>query len=238
VETETDHEGWLTAGGSPETQCNAEIVQIWHTGDAGATWQSLGTNGVSDTQCKGELSFVDSSHGFLDAFDPNRPPVIYRTTDGGKTWVAGKPLSDPPGYTSQGAGFTLQPGRVNAFGGTLLVGAAAPNVGATTTYVFRSTDGGATWSYLATAKEPNNNVAFVTASRWIQVISPTGSFETTNAGASWHAFRSDYSQAAPTAPDVVFADSRVGYATVRGSIVRTLDGGLHWDWTAVKTPGV
>ena len=36
-------------------------------------------------------------------------------------------------------------------------------------------------------------------------------------------------------PEVVFADSLVGYATVRGGISRTVDGGLHW--TDVHTPG-
>ena len=65
----------------------------------GATWESLGTKGVSDRQCKGELSFVDSNRGFLDGFDPNNRPVIYHTTDGGRTWAAGKPLPDPPGLT-------------------------------------------------------------------------------------------------------------------------------------------
>jgi hypothetical protein len=33
----------------------------------------------------------------------------------------------------------------------------------------------------------------------------------------------------------VFADDQVGYATVRGQIQLTLDGGLHW--TEIKTPG-
>jgi photosystem II stability/assembly factor-like uncharacterized protein len=33
----------------------------------------------------------------------------------------------------------------------------------------------------------------------------------------------------------VFGDANVGYATVRGSIQRTTDGGAHW--TAIKTPG-
>ena len=93
----SDLEGWLATGGSPETQCNAEVIGIWHTTDGGKTWESLGTKGVSDSQCKGNPSFVDSNRGFLDAFDPNRAPVIYHTIDGGRSWVAGKPLSDPPG---------------------------------------------------------------------------------------------------------------------------------------------
>jgi photosystem II stability/assembly factor-like uncharacterized protein len=231
----SDQEGWLTTGGSPETQCNAEVVGIFHTTDAGATWESLGTNGVSDRQCKGELSFVDSNSGFLDAFDPNNKPVIYHTVDGGRTWVAGKPLPDPPGFRSQGGGFTLQPGRVSAFGSILLVSASMHNSGGDVNFVFRSIDGGVNWTYLASAKDPNNNVDFVTASRWLQLIGPGQSVETTDAGASWHRYASAYSQAAPIAADFVFGDSLVGYGTVRGEITRTVDGGLHW--VQVKSPG-
>ena len=231
----SDQEGWLSTGGSPETQCNAEVVQIWHTTDAGATWQALGTKGVSDSQCKGELSFVDANRGFLDGFDPNRAPVIYHSTDGGRSWVAGKPLPDPPGFSSQGGGFTLQPGLVRAFGSTLLVSASMNNSAGNVNFVFRSTDGGTTWTYMASAKDPNNEVDFVTATRWLELIAPGQSVETTEAGASWHRYASDYSQAAPLAADFVFADSQVGYGTVRGEISRTVDGGLHW--VQVKPPG-
>jgi len=59
--------------------------------------------------------------------------------------------------------------------------------------------------------------------------------ETTDGGTTWHAFTTDYSQAAPIAPDIVFGDPLVGYATVRGAIQRTVDGGAHW--TTIKTPG-
>lgn len=231
----SDLEGWLNTGGSPETQCNAEVVQIWHTTDAGRTWRSLGTNGVSDRQCKGELSFVDANRGFLDGFDSLHAPVIYHTSDGGQTWAASKPLPDPPGFKSEGGGFTLQPGRVSAFGPTLLVAASMNNSAGNVEYVFRSTDDGATWRYLATAKEPNNQVDFVSASRWIELIAPGQSVETTDAGASWHGYASDYSQAAPIAADFVFAGSQVGYGTVRGEISRTVDGGLHW--VQIKSPG-
>jgi photosystem II stability/assembly factor-like uncharacterized protein len=59
--------------------------------------------------------------------------------------------------------------------------------------------------------------------------------ETTDAGKTWHPYPADYTQAAGVAPDVVFADPLVGYATVRGGITRTVDGGSHW--TAIETPG-
>jgi photosystem II stability/assembly factor-like uncharacterized protein len=78
-------------------------------------------------------------------------------------------------------------------------------------------------------------VAFVTADRWIELGPPQDQMETLDAGASWGAFTTDYTQAAPVSPVVTFADASVGYATVRGSIQRTVDGGARW--TQLRTPG-
>lgn len=231
----SDREGWFTTVGSPETQCNAQMVGIWHTTDAGTTWRALGSKGIADSQCKAGLSFVDPNRGFLGTWDDNSAPLIYRTTDGGRTWTASRPLPDPPGFKTVGAGVTLHAGLVRAFGSALLVTATGQQSGGNVKYVFRSTDGGASWSYLATSPTQDGTLALVTASRWIQLIGPGQSMETTDAGASWHRYSSDYSQAAPIAADFVFGDSLVGYATVRGGITRTADGGLHW--ASIKTPG-
>jgi photosystem II stability/assembly factor-like uncharacterized protein len=225
-----EREGWLSLAGSPATQCQAQQTTIWHTADAGATWQSLGASGIADNQCKIGLSFVDASHGFIAASDPNHAPIVYRTADGGRTWSPSAPLRDPPGFASNPGGVSLQPGRVHAFGATLLVTARYAS-----TDVYRSTDGGATWAYLATAPLPASTVAFVSASRWLQLIVPTESRETTDAGASWHPYLTDYSQAAPIAPAIEFGSEQVGYATVRGGIKRTQDRGAHW--VTLRTPG-
>jgi photosystem II stability/assembly factor-like uncharacterized protein len=151
----------------------------------------------------------------------------------------GRPASNPmPALAAVAAVVlacaTLQARIVRAFGSTLLVSAWQQS-GAGSLHVFRSTDGGATWAHLASAPEQDGNVDFVTASRWLKLIGPGQSTETTDAGASWHPYPSDYSQAAPIAADFVFGDSLVGYATVRGGISRTVDGGLHW--TDLHTPG-
>ena len=230
-----DREGWLIETGSPATQCEGEAASIWHTADAGTTWEHLGSNGISLAQCKRDLSFVDSLHGFLSAWDDNHAPVIYRTADGGLTWSASSPLPDPPGWTTQGAGVTLQAGPVRDIGALLLVPAFGYQSGASVQYVFQSHDGGATWTYVGSATKGAGAFAIVTPSRWIELLVSPDSLETTDSGATWHRFASDYSQAAGVAPVVIFAGPDVGYATVRGGIQLTTDGGLHW--TYLTTPG-
>ena len=234
----SDAEGWVIRNGSVVAQidpCAIEPTAVWHTTDAGRTWQLLPSKGIPTSGCKSGLTFVDSSRGFLDAWDPNRAAVIYRTTDGGQTWTASQHLPYPPSFKTVCVACGLaEAGTVRAFGSTLLVAAWQPS-DPSTQYVFRSIDGGATWTYEASPPRQGGNVDFVTATRWLELIGPGQSKETINAGATWHAFASDYSQAAPVAADFVFADSQVGYGTVRGEITRTVNGGLHW--VQIKSPG-
>jgi photosystem II stability/assembly factor-like uncharacterized protein len=56
--------------------------------------------------------------------------------------------------------------------------------------------------------------------------------QTSDAGKTWQAFASGYPTAA-MAGQVSFASEIVGYATNRGVVYRTIDGGAHW--SAIKT---
>jgi photosystem II stability/assembly factor-like uncharacterized protein len=228
-----DRDGLLLVAGSAATQCQVQSAAVWHTGDGAGSWQKLSPSGIADAQCKRGLGSADATHAFFAACDPNSAPVIYRTADGGEIWTASRPLPDPPGFTTRGAGVVLLPGRVRAFGSVLLVDAEGG--GQQMRYVLRSTDGGATWAYASTTPSYQGALGFVSASRWIQISLPDQSKETTDGGASWHDYVTDYSQAAPVAPVIVFGDASVGYATVRGTIQRTTGGGAHW--TTIKTPG-
>ena len=226
-----DREGWESVVGSPATGCQAQLVTIWHTADAGSTWQQLAANGLAFSQCKGALQFADRSTGHLAASDRDHPPAIYFTVTGGLSWASSRPLPDPPGFRTSPGGSALVPGGIRAFGAALLADVA----GQSTHYTYRSSDGGATWSYASTAPDQGGAIAFVTATRWLQIGFPGASKETTDGGATWHAFTTDYQQAAPIAPAITFGDAQVGYATVRGGIQRTIDGGAHW--SPIRTPG-
>ena len=74
----------------------ADVSYIYHTSDGGRHWQRtiLHTNGYM----VGSLTFSDPLHGWLLTFhesaihvvtgpEPVDPPDLYRTTDGGKTWL-------------------------------------------------------------------------------------------------------------------------------------------------------
>jgi hypothetical protein len=100
--------------------------------------------------------------------------------------------------------------------------------------MFRSTDNGATWSWLM--KIPSRYIAMVSESRWLQLIWPGQSMESINSGQQWHPYASDFSSDTPVGgPQIVFADTQVGYAEGRGALQRTVDGGAQW--VRIPTPG-
>jgi photosystem II stability/assembly factor-like uncharacterized protein len=217
----------LNTGNS--TDCGTQTVELGRTVDGAATWQRVTARGIADAMCKRGLTSVDATHAFFTASKPGTNPLVYRTADGGANWTASAPLPTPPNMA--GSSITIT-GRPRGFGSVVLVDGGG---GQQTKDVFRSTDGGATFTYASTVPTFEGSVAYVTATRWLQIAPPSSSMETTDGGATWHPYTTDYSQAAPIAPDIVFGDAQAGYATVRGSIQRTVDGGAHW--IAIKTPG-
>ena len=233
-------QGWSVHRRANETDCSGAGVDVWHTTDGGGNWEPIAPvqwtmpkdAGIGYAQCKDGLSFIKAALGFLGASDPDHRPTIYRTLDGGKTWL-GSTLSDPPDFKTS-PGFALRVGRVKLLGNTLYVVASGLQGGDSRQYMFRSTDGGATWSWLI--KIPSPYIAMVTESRWLQLVVPGMSMESINSGQQWHPYESDFNTTTPVGgPQVVFADSQVGYAEGRGVLQRTVDGGLHW--TRIATPG-
>ena len=222
-----DHEGWLVDPGSPSAQCEASPAAVWHTSDAGATWQQLKATGIGADQCKSYIWFADSKRGFLAGWDATHPATIYRTSDGGSTWSATKLVPDPPNYQSPQGGAGYQVSWIKLFGSTFYLGALG------TPYVYRSTDGGASWKWFTKVGSPG--VVMVTESRWLDLNSPGFSYESVNGGQGFGQFASDFNTDAKNATQFVFPDAQVGYASGAGLLQRTVDGGVHW--TRLSTPG-
>jgi photosystem II stability/assembly factor-like uncharacterized protein len=215
-------------------QCQAQQLSIWLTHDGASTWEKWPPQGIGDAGCKSRPSMVDPQHAFLVSADGAAAVTVYAGANAGQAWSASRPLPIPPGFAVTSPGDALLPGPVRGFGSTLLLDAFGQKTGSGAEFAYRSTDGGANWTYASTAPIAMR-IAFVTASRWLQISSPNDLRETTDGGATWHAYTTDYQQAAGVAPQIVFGDANVGYATVRGGLQRTVDGGAHW--TSLPTPG-
>lgn len=230
----SERDGLILAAEPTATRCQTQQVSVWLTRDGAATWEQVAPRGIADSGCKSGASLVDAQHAFLGTWDEGSAPGVYSSVDGGRMWGVSRRLPDPPGFATPGAGIVLRPGKVRGFGSTLLLDEIAQRTSGGAEFAYRSIDGGAGWTYASTAPFPMP-IAFVTATRWLQIQPPGDSRETTDGGATWHAYTTDYQQAAPVAPEIVFGDANVGYATVRGALQRTVDGGAHW--TQLRTPG-
>jgi len=223
-----DREGWLAAEGAASTRCPDATLALWHTADGGDAWNRVPAADATGSLCFGSVSFLDATHGFIGVRRQGAVPGLYRTTDAGATWAEVKPL--PLEASANDVGVET----VRAFGGTLLLITGPVRAQGTQgkRAVLRSTDGGETWARIA---EADVSLGLATAERWIVLGGPGGSVVTTDAGKTWQPLDTDYSQASPVPPVVLFGSPQVGYATTRSTITRTTDGGVHW--TRVPTPG-
>jgi photosystem II stability/assembly factor-like uncharacterized protein len=238
--------GWLAS--FPASECATQPLRLFRT-TVGAEqgWHQLDAGDLAGERCRVvTLSFLDAGRGFLVAAGNDLPTIVYRTLDSGATWMPSAPLPEIPGFSPSTGRSVLAFVGVKAFDEQLLLQTFQSD----DKHVFGSSDGGATWRHIAAG--PYNfvprfdgpsraesyvqgEIGLATATRWIFLGPPGQSRETTDAGATWHEFTTDYSQSASVAPFVVFGDAEVGYATVRGSIQRTVDGGAHWE--RIDTPG-
>lgn len=213
--------------------CGDQKAELWETPDGAATWHVVATagegqvwpQGLPFADCKDAMHFADSKHGWLATGSAVSAVRIWRTTDGGVTWQLAA-LNDPRLIAI--GGLPLRASALTSFGSTVLAFVAP--------YVFRSTDGGASWAYAAEVPSTSMTVGFVTTTRWIELVSPDQSIETTDAGSSWHTSTIDYAQPEPSSPQIVFADANVGYATVRSEVQQTMDGGVHWEMIKTSWP--
>jgi hypothetical protein len=229
--------GWALFPGVPGTQCSQAPAEVWRTQDAGARWSLLsevayGTqskHGLPFEQCKDYMVFANAKVGFVAGHDTQFQPLISRTVDGGITWASSR-LPSPPGFTT-GGGVTLQVVDIRPFGSVVL----AVAVFNASTYVFRSNDLGATWTYLPTASDwAYGQVTIVTATHWLNVQSR---IQTDDAGKTSRRFVTVTDDPAALAgARFTFATVTVGYAVVEGRLYRSSDSGFHW--ARVRTPGV
>lgn len=118
-----------------------ESSRIYKTTDGGRNW-SLQFQNSQPEAFFDAMAFWDAGHGVAMSDPVDGRFVIIRTEDGGANWRAVPPANIPPaltnegGFAASGSCITVE-GRSNVWFGT---------GGAEKARVFRSTDGGRTWS--------------------------------------------------------------------------------------------
>lgn len=206
----------------PADDCTKSASQLFRTQDAGATWNLVA---LPPVHCVAYITFLDVSHGFVSGVGQDYRAVVNRTSDGGRTWLQSS-LPDPPSWASSSRA-SLGIGPIKAFGNTVLA-AGAFNA---TIYHFRSSDSGATWTYLQTGHDAKPGYPnFLTPTHWLELNSAE---ETTDGGQSWHSFDTDYASVVGLGAPAVFPTPDVGYCANYGRVHLTVDAGAHW--TVIKT---
>jgi photosystem II stability/assembly factor-like uncharacterized protein len=113
-------------------------ANVLRTEDGGATWFDVSPAGVTDIGFGAVGYFYDESHGWLAIANPSDPAesgLLYRTSDGGSSWVES---TLPP---SMGGRFSFVDSSNGFFMADLGAGAGSNWVG-----IYSTTDGGATWT--------------------------------------------------------------------------------------------
>jgi photosystem II stability/assembly factor-like uncharacterized protein len=230
----TPHKAALVAGGyflSGEEAWIAESGQqpgaiVSHTTDGGQTWQSatLSANVPVDPA---RMSFINSQDGWIEGetggATGNDFETIFRTTNGGKSWVA---------VASTGSDNT--PATFPFFGhksGLVFVNASTG--WATSNGLYVTHNGGATWK-----QQPLPAQACCLLPTFFNAhdgILPGGSqlFVTHDGGTTWQSTSS-----LPASSSLVtFIDMQHGWVAVDNGtmLYRTSDGGAHW---AKITPAI
>ena len=233
---------------------------VWKTNDYGRTWFPIfddqPTGSIGDlvvAPSNPDVLYVGSGEG-LQRPDLSVGDGIYKTTDGGKTWI-NTGLKD----AQQIGGLAIDPKNENR----VFAAALGHPYGANTERgVYRTTDGGKTWERvlykdentgaIQVAIDPNNsNIIF--ADMWAGRQGPwengvwngkeSGLFKSTDGGTTWKKITKGLPTTEQDLGRIGFSiapsDSKIMYATVdagkEGGIFRSDDAGESW--TRIQTDG-
>jgi photosystem II stability/assembly factor-like uncharacterized protein len=188
--------GWLISDGD-----------IFHTSNGGFTLTLQAYHRVLFRA----ITFVDAKHGWAvgQPVKAHTMAIIYRTTNGGRTWVRV---------------------RLRLFGGINAVSFANQKVGwaVSGNAVLHTVDGGLHWAIRAMRKRDRFNCvqALSTRRAWISGAADT-LLRTVNGGATWKRFHTG-TGTGRNLTGMRFTSPTIGWVSGGGVIVQTTDGSLHW----------
>jgi photosystem II stability/assembly factor-like uncharacterized protein len=212
---------------------------LWRTVDGGRTWEALRETGVPPDDIPAQAQFLDPLRGVLLAVRNDGRPTLFVTGDGGSTWrpsitlVSPLPASPVVNVQLLARGATLF-AWLNTYGS---VSNDANRVAAT--YLLASTDGGQTWSSPRPGPElqaPNGAPAFDDRGRLL-ALEDRRLWISADDGSTWTAHVIQVPEGVvpldlALAGRVLLARAStrgVGQVRIIDTLLRSTDGGAHWD---------
>lgn len=198
---------------------------VWKSTDTGLTWTGASIAFVQRTSLSADPLAPDTLYAiynYYSGLDIHNDPSIYRSQDGGASWSL---LADPPDKCSA---FDIAVARTSSAPAVLYFSGAKPGSAECRASVWRSPDGGTTWTEAA-AGLPGPATELVTDPRDTRVVyARLGNsilWRTTNAGASWQV-----SGLGQRAADELAVSPVTGavWAASNGEVFRSTDLGATW----------
>ncbi len=180
------------------------LGQVASTSDGGRNWAMSRVPSAGETLTRVRMADADTVYAFGVT-----GRTVWRSRDGGKTWVLAAQPATPLLQSPFGDG-----GRVWTLDAQTVMASANSS--------WISHDGGSTWTALPTRVDgPSNELMF----RWqgVRIVEFSS-----NGGASWTALPKAGVQAAAALGATVFFDARQGLSVRSGVVSRTDDGGRNW----------
>lgn len=199
-----DGTGWVLAGSST----------IYRSTDKGKTWVAPVSQNSTNLYGVVDYHFANANNGSAVAFYPTstngKPASIFRTTDGGFSWV---PVDGTGEYSGLKAIRFADANVGVAVGGSGLV--------------LLTTNGGASWSARSSGVQSElNRVWFIDSNTAIAVGNGGTIVRSTDRGLTWKKIPA---ASGSNLFDVRFVSSKFGWAVGdQGAVLITQDGGLSW----------
>ena len=244
--------------GTGEANIRNDIIDghgVYFSPDAGATWKSIGLNDV------GQISkiVVDPNNpntvfvaAIGHAWGPNKERGLFKTTDGGQHWKKVLFVNDSTGVTD----VIFKPGNPEVmFAATWKVMRRPWTLidGGKTSAIYKSTDGGDTWTKVTKGLPSGNigRIAFATSKSnpdhiYALVAAKNGTlYDTHDGGQSWDKVSNNHQldvrpfyfstmAVDPTNDNhVYFLSFRMSESTDGGKTVKTIAKGVHVDYHAI-----
>lgn len=210
---------------------------VWKTTDGGDSWinltpqlPNLATSTIAQSQSNPDVMYVGTGEGFnnVDQIDGTG---IWKTTDRGETWEQLVETTDGNAWKN------IMRIVVDPANPDIVIAASAPgfNGGATKSYIYKSTDGGATW----TAKYNSaNSIQQIVAdpndfSKLYATVNSEGVIKSNNSGDTWNSSSAGIDEGARFELSVSPVNTNNIFMSVYGGSTGTLfyysiDAGKNW----------